>query len=370
MLPCVVCGATEWHPLPEPGPRSMVSDGRLIDAPLTRFECGACAVACRPPGALSPDTFESGYTLYAHPPGDTREQARQRAYARWIVETIAGCPACVLDVGCGNGSLLRALRDRWPSARLCGCDPAADAIAHGAGDGLTVWPGTAADLPASIRADLVVTINVIEHTDDPVRFLRDVRSALAADGRVAVVCPDGSRPGVELLFADHLFSFARPHLEALFGRAGLKVVAASRAPDSLGAFQMVVGCVSPEASVPARGVHIAGRRDYLERWRNLDAQLQRRLKEPVVCFGAGEAACLLRAYAPCSWSMVSACTADGVWPGRFGSLPLLPLDAIDDRATILVGVRPDDQPRIAERLRARFARVVAWYDLVDEGPRA
>ena len=33
--------------------------------------------------------------------------------------------------------------------------------------------------------------------------------------------------------------------------------------------------------------------------------------------------------------------------------------------TVLVGVRPGDQPRVAERLAARFRRVVTWYDLVD-----
>jgi hypothetical protein len=32
--------------------------------------------------------------------------------------------------------------------------------------------------------------------------------------------------------------------------------------------------------------------------------------------------------------------------------------------TVLVGVRPSDQARVAERLRHRFARVVTWYDLV------
>jgi hypothetical protein len=90
------------------------------------------------------------------------------------------------------------------------------------------------------------------------------------------------------------------------------------------------------------------------------------MKGPTVCFGAGEAAGLLRAYAPRAWASVRACTFDGAPPGRFGELPIIPLDAVADGADVLVGVRPSDQARLAERLGARFRRVVTWYDLVDD----
>jgi trans-aconitate methyltransferase len=32
------------------------------------------------------------------------------------------CPASVLDLGCGEGWLLRALKDELPDAKLCGLD--------------------------------------------------------------------------------------------------------------------------------------------------------------------------------------------------------------------------------------------------------
>jgi hypothetical protein len=116
---------------------------------------------------------------------------------------------------------------------------------------------------------------------------------------------------------------------------------------------------------PPPVVRVDGRDSYLEQWRQLDDALSARVREPVVCFGVGEAAGLLRAYAPRAWTSVTACTADEVSPGRFGDLPILPLTAVDSNATVLLGVRPDDQQTVAERLRSRFATVVAWYDLVD-----
>jgi len=185
---------------------------------------------------------------------------------------------------------------------------------------------------------------------------------------MVIVCPDGARPGLDLLFVDHVFSFGREHVGTLLSRAGLQRLGASQAPRSLGAFQMAIGrrrdvLEKSTISAPPR-VEDATR--YLERWKQLDDRLQTRIEGPLVCFGAGEAAGLLRAYAPRTWTSVRACTIDGAPQGQFGELPIIPLDAVPADSSILVGVRPFDQPRLAQRLAERFRRVVTWYDLVDD----
>jgi SAM-dependent methyltransferase len=348
----------------------MASDWRVVGEPLSRHACDGCGLVRRWPSARSDDMFyASGYGLYAHAPGDARERVRQELYAAWIASLIAHPPTRVLDVGCGNGSLLLALGERWPAAQLTGCDPSAESVAHGGGPGLRLWQGTAAGLPADAAADLVVSVNVIEHTRDPLAFLRDLRAAVAVGGALVLVCPDGGRPGLELLFADHVFSFAPPHLHALCARAGLRVDVSGEAPPALGPFQaVVVRSVTPDgigSQAPVVSSDVRAR--YLAAWRGLDARLLERVPAPAVCFGAGEAAGLLRAYAPRTWSRIRACTADGDPQGRFGELPMVALDRVGDEDTLLIGVRPLDQPRLAERLRARFTRVVTWYDLLDGG---
>jgi SAM-dependent methyltransferase len=370
--PCAVCGATAWTQLPDPGPQSMASDWRVVTEPLARHACDVCGLARRWPGAAASDAlYASGYELYAHAPGEARERARQEQYAAWIAEAMATAPAQVLDVGCGNGSLLRALAGRWPEARLLGCDPSAESVAHGAGADLRLWQGTASNLPSGAVSDLVVSVNVIEHTHDPLAFLGELRGATAGGGTLVIVCPDGSRPNLELLFADHVFSFAPAHLRALCRRAGMEVVATGPAPGDLGPFQMVVARPAaqapPAGAPPAHPAVPAGRAAYLAAWAALDDALLVRTGEAIVCFGAGEAAGLLRAYVPRTWARVRACTIDGQASGRFGALQIVPLDEVDRDATLLVGVRPLDQPRVAERLRRRFPRVATWYDLLDGG---
>jgi SAM-dependent methyltransferase len=243
---CAVCGGRRWSPLPDPGPFCMTSDWRVVDAPLDRRACDTCGVAWRPP--MPPAFFESQYGLYAHAPGVPREAARQALYAGWIADQLSQAPGRIVDVGCGNGSLLLALRDVWPDAELGGCDLSAEGVAHGAAHGLRLWRGGIGDRSvfgvgeagASVDADLVVSVNVIEHTADPVAFLVGLREALDGGGTMIVVCPDGGRPGVELLMADHVHSFAAGHLRTLMDRAELEVVGQSIAPAALGEFQMVV----------------------------------------------------------------------------------------------------------------------------------
>jgi 2-polyprenyl-3-methyl-5-hydroxy-6-metoxy-1,4-benzoquinol methylase len=345
----------------------MSSDWRVVDEPLARFACDTCGLAHRRSTSDRGESlYASGYSLYAHSPGGAYERARQELYAGWIVEAVGSPPASVLDVGCGNGSLLQALSRRWPHATLQGCDPSAESIAHGSGSGLKLWQGTARDIPAGAAFDLVISVNVIEHAPDPAGFLRALHDVLTPHGVLVLVCPDGSKPGLELLFNDHLFSFAPAHLETLCAREHLAVVSQSIAPAALGEFQMVVARPThAPVSIPvAVASNPVARRCYLESWRQLDARLLTRVQASVVCFGAGEAAGLLRAYAPDTWQRVRACTVDDASDGAFGDRPLIAIDDVKPEETVLVGVRPTDQSRVAARLRERFTHVVTWYDLI------
>ena len=175
---CLVCGSDHWVVLPEVGPQSMASDWRVLPVPLRKRVCADCGLvsSMAPP---PPGLFEGGYSLYAHAASAApREQRRQQLYARWIVDAReragqSAPPQSVLDVGCGNASLLLALGEQWPSTTLMGCDPSAEAVAHAKAAGCRVWQGTSSSLPTDLQADLVVSVNVIEHTGDPLAFLQD-----------------------------------------------------------------------------------------------------------------------------------------------------------------------------------------------------
>jgi SAM-dependent methyltransferase len=313
--------------------------------------------------------FAEGYGLYAHAPGRDAEKARQGQYARWLLGSIAD-GLRVLEVGCGNGSLLAELAALLPSSRFSGIEPSPEAAAHARAAGLEVVCGFGEDLPAGASmSDVVLSVNVLEHTLDPVGFLGALAARTRPGGRVIVVCPDGERPAAELLFFDHLYSFTRAALDGLLARSGLRRRGWSMAPSTLGAFQMVVAeAGEAEAREPTIDPDALGeaRTAYLSAWHALDETLAERCgPRPITCFGAGEAARVLRAYAPRTWSRVARLVEDRPAVQALDGVPVIPFAELDRDAAgvVLLAVRPQDQPKLADRLGA-ILPVVRWDDLV------
>jgi SAM-dependent methyltransferase len=320
----------------------------------------SCAMRVRPVDAR----FFDDYALYAHDAGGQFEVRRQDSYAAWIA-SVAEAPESVFEAGCGNGSLMLALRKWWPSAELTGCEPARGAAEHAHRAGLDVEIGYLEDAEsAKSPTELALSVNVLEHVPDPVSFLRALARRARRD--VVVVCPNGEVPNIELLFSDHLSSLTRSNLAILFAAAGLRVVRQEAAPASLGEFIITVGRSTQSVTIPrlAQPPVVRARFDYLRAWEMLDDQLIARIgNSAVTCFGAGEAAALLRTYAPQSWAHVEACTADEFTETAFGKIPVVAYETLPPR-TILLGTRPSVQPALTTRLVHDGHRVVSWSDLI------
>ncbi|MGB7925010.1 MAG: class I SAM-dependent methyltransferase [Pyrinomonadaceae bacterium] len=94
----------------------------------------------------------------------------------------------ILDVGCGTGANLELL-GRFGEAE--GVDVSPDALAFCRARGLeNVRHGAAEKLPYEDGAfDLVTALDVVEHLDDDVAGLREMRRVLRKDGRALLFVP-------------------------------------------------------------------------------------------------------------------------------------------------------------------------------------
>ena len=123
---------------------------------------------------------------------------RWRAGIQLIPAYVAG--GRVLDVGCGNGGLLRTLRALgWTDLHGIEPDPAAAAIARSTG--ADVRQGAVEDILPGFPAahfDAIIASMVIEHVAEPYEVMREIARAL--------------RPGGELL----LSTVTRDSLDARF----------------------------------------------------------------------------------------------------------------------------------------------------------
>ncbi len=100
-------------------------------------------------------------------------------YVPWVLRQVPPGAATALDVGCGTGTLLRALATRVPHVQGVDRDPAM-AARSGA------RPADLFDLPAEPAYDVVTAVAVLHHLPlGPA--LRQLRALLRPGGRLLVV---------------------------------------------------------------------------------------------------------------------------------------------------------------------------------------
>ncbi|MDR3640150.1 MAG: class I SAM-dependent methyltransferase [Humidesulfovibrio sp.] len=146
----------------------------------------------------------------------------------------------LLDVGCGNGVLLKSFGALKPGWRLCGLDlddrsrnvvKALPGVEDFYSCDLTQVPG---------QFDMVSMMHCLEHVPAPVEFLRKTAALMAPGGLLLIEVPDFSTNPFDLAIADHCSHFAPETLEASARRAGFEPVLLER------------GLVSKELTLLAR----------------------------------------------------------------------------------------------------------------------
>lgn len=148
-------------------------------------------------------------------------------------------PGAALEVGCGDGVMLHALRSRgW---KVCGTERT-EAMAATARDryGIRMYVDPEGPQAGHDRFDLIILFQVLEHLSDPVAALKRAAALLGDGGRIVVGVPNraswqaafGRGAWFHLDVPRHLVHFTPAALAATAAQAGLRVE--------------TVGFVSPE----------------------------------------------------------------------------------------------------------------------------
>jgi ubiquinone/menaquinone biosynthesis C-methylase UbiE len=387
-IACAVCGQHRWLSLPLPHPtQSVRSDGSIVRAPLRKNHCAACGLVqtAAIPGDLALEQLYSHeYDLYKNRPGSEQFSLSRYSGLAAEITAAAGAPAPkrVLEVGCGNGSALAAVKAAWPVAHCIGLEPVPGAVAFARAKGLDVRQGMIGNyVPQEIATqafDVIYAVHVIEHTRDPVEFLRALKSHLAPGGTIIVTCPDASTPNLEITRADHNYSMLPAHLVRMGQTAGLRAFESSQCtggPEGTdlkfnqlvafaraSAFELTAGDVDDHSAL------FEARCGYLQRLARLETDLFQSLEqsEQVLCFGAGGWASVLAGYAPAFWERVTACVIDGGASGTVHGKPVIAYAQARAQSPrrMVVGTNPAIQAMLAERLRNDGLDPIRWDNLI------
>jgi SAM-dependent methyltransferase len=140
-----------------------------------------------------------------------------------ICEEIKDRRPRILDVGCGTGANLLML-SKYGDAE--GVDISEDALAFCRERGLKkVKHGAAEELPFEDGSfDLVTALDVVEHIDDDVASLQEMRRVLRPDGRVLLFVPTFMFLwGLQDDVSNHRRRYRLPELHRVLEQAGFEV---------------------------------------------------------------------------------------------------------------------------------------------------
>lgn len=134
--------------------------------------------------------------------------------------------ARILDVGCGEGSILKEIKRREPSVEVVGIEPNV-AFAKFAREylGSKVY-SSLADLSVNRESafDLIIVNHVLEHVENPVEFLLRLKQFLARDGSIYADVPDiNSYASLADFHIAHRYHFSIGTLLATVHRADLRM---------------------------------------------------------------------------------------------------------------------------------------------------
>jgi len=147
---------------------------------------------------------------------------------RALIESLAGRPASLLDVGCATGHFLNECKTHgW---QVQGTEPDPGAREQAVGKGLTVVESVF-DIPATSRFQVITMWHVLEHVHRLNDTLHHLAEMLDAGSHLVIAVPnrlsaDAKRYGVDWAAYDvprHLYHFDPSSLQHLLERHGFRL---------------------------------------------------------------------------------------------------------------------------------------------------
>jgi 2-polyprenyl-3-methyl-5-hydroxy-6-metoxy-1,4-benzoquinol methylase len=237
-VPCNLCGSTDHQVVYPATPRDdadLAGEFRSSgDEPLKErlVACRRCGLQFVSP-RLRSDLILAGYSEGSDEVFVSQASARERTFARslHLIEARAPQRGRLLDIGTAAGTFMHAAAQRgWT---VSGCEPNRWLCEWGRTHyGLDIEPGTVFDQRyADAEFDVVTVWDVLEHVEDPRRFLDECHRILGPGGLLVVNYPDiGSwiarvmgRRWV-FLISVHLYYFTRRTIAEMLRRTGFEVI--------------------------------------------------------------------------------------------------------------------------------------------------
>lgn len=166
--------------------------------------------------------------------GDMENAIVEKSYlsnqADKMLDYYDGECSSILEVGVGQGFLLRRLRKRYPAAKITAVDISVPFLTYVKSKvAVECLVANAENLPYLEEFDLIVASDILEHVINPIDFLLSTNYSLKPEGMLILRVPfeDNMLQYSKLLGCQHKFAhlrnFSRRNLELLLRQAGFDI---------------------------------------------------------------------------------------------------------------------------------------------------
>lgn len=187
LIPCNLCGSSQWEPFVIGTDRLHGFEGRFM-----YVRCSQCGlVFMNPP--ISPEEigryYPDDYAPHQKTASSEDDQSRINL-PRAIIQQLSA-DSKVLDIGCGSGSFLHALRQKT-GCQIFGLDLSDNAVrAARRNYGIRVFCGTLEGYPGDENTfDLITAWSFLEHVHDPMNVLTKVHHLMKPGGWFCMKTPN------------------------------------------------------------------------------------------------------------------------------------------------------------------------------------
>lgn len=138
----------------------------------------------------------------------------------------------VLDVGCGYGEILYAIKNKYPSSSVLGIEPSSK-VATQANQyfDIEVLPILLEEYVPIRKFDIILCNHTLEHVDDPIKFVKLLKRLLKPNGILYievpnVLVPSGGFSLNKFFYNEHLQTFSAYNLERFLNNLDMELVQA------------------------------------------------------------------------------------------------------------------------------------------------
>lgn len=226
-LTCLICGSTDFK---------VLFDKLVNDKKFSVLECKKCGLVLTHP-QIRPDEFSIYYLddYDAYKPFYGRLLSflvNNTVYrGQWLkIKRMIGKKADVLEIGCGNGEFTRFLIG-YTGWNIVGIEPGEKVAEAARKAGLDVQTCGIEDYKTDKKFDLIIVRHVLEHLNNPLESLTNIRKLLKNNGKVYVTLPNVETFEKKFFGTDwfawevprHMFHFNPKTLSLIAKKSGLKI---------------------------------------------------------------------------------------------------------------------------------------------------